>query len=67
MLLMSKDNKKTVEELFKDWTPEVVEYDENVDGGQEHLERDELLAEKETLKDEILKLKEKRRINKERR
>lgn len=64
---MSEEKKQTAKELFKDWVPEVVEYDDNVDGGQEHLEREELLAEKEKLRDEILKLKEKRRTNKVRR
>lgn len=60
-----KDEKK--EDLFKDWVPEVVEYDEEIDGGGEHLVRDELLAKKEELAESIMKMKNKRRINKLRR
>ncbi|WP_345992694.1 hypothetical protein [Sulfurimonas sp. HSL-1716] len=61
------NNKDKKEDLFKDWVPEVVEYDEEVDGGGEHLVRHELLAKKEELVDTIVKMKNKRRINKLRR
>lgn len=53
--------KKTLEELLKDYDPNPVEYDPEVDGGDEHLVRDEHLAEKERLKDVVSKLKEKQR------
>ena len=42
---------------FKDYKPEVVEYDEEVDGGGEHLVRNDLLSEKEMLKAKITKAK----------
>ncbi len=48
-------------DLFKDWEPEVVEYDPEIDGSDEHKIRDEMLEEKEHLKDAITKLKEKNR------
>jgi hypothetical protein len=57
----SEKKKQTAEELFKDWKPEVVEYDPDVDGSEEHLIREELLSEKERLKEVITKLKEKNR------
>jgi hypothetical protein len=66
MHIMSTEDKKK-EDIFADWVPEVVEYDPEIDGGSEHLERDEHLATKEKLKEQILKHKEKRRINKVRR
>ena len=56
-----------IENLVGAYTPEVVEYDEEVDGGGEHLIRDELLAQKEELIDSIMRMKNKRRINKLRR
>ncbi len=65
--MSNKKDEKKEEDLFKDWVPEVVEYDEEVDGGGEHLVRDELLAKKEELAEKIIKMKEKRRINKLRR
>ncbi len=42
---------------LKDYVPEVVEYDEEVDGGGEHLIRDDLLSEKEMLKAKITQAK----------
>lgn len=38
---------------YKDYVPEIVEYDEEIDGGGEHLVRDEHLSEKERLKAKI--------------
>ncbi len=49
------------EDLFKNWEPEVLEYDPEVDGSEEHMIRDEMLDEKERLKDVITQLKEKSR------
>lgn len=60
---MSNDKPKPETDPFKDYVPETVEYDPEVDGGEEHLIRDELLEEKERLKDVITKLKEKNRGN----
>lgn len=64
---MSKKKEEEKKDPFKDWVPEVVEYDEEIDGGGEHLVRDELLAKKEELAESIMKMKNKRRINKLRR
>lgn len=58
---MAKKNEPSTEELFKDWKPETVEYDPEVDGDEEHPIRDELLKEKEELKDVITRLKQKNR------
>ncbi len=60
-------DKKVEDDVFKDWVPEIIEYDASIDGGDEYLQRDELLKIKESLKEEIVKLKQKRRINKVRR
>ncbi len=52
------DKKKPTEtDPFKDYVPEVVEYDPEVDG----VMRDEILSEKEQLRETITKLKEKNR------
>ena len=58
---MSIENKTPEDDPFKDYVPEVVEYDPETDGGDEHLIRDEHLAEKERLKEVITKLKQKNR------
>ncbi len=52
---------QTLEELLKNYDPTPLEYDPEVDGDKEHLIRDELLSEKERLKDVVTKLKEKHR------
>ncbi len=52
---------KSIEELLKNYVPETMYYDPKVDGGDEHLIRDELLSEKERLKDVITRLKQKNR------
>ena len=49
--------KKNTEELFKDYVPEIMHYDPEVDGGSEHLIREDLLSEKERLKKMITKRK----------
>jgi hypothetical protein len=51
----------TLEDLLKNYDPSPVEFDPAVDGGDEHLIRDDLLREKERIKDVITKLKEKQR------
>lgn len=58
---MDAANTKTLEELLKNYAPEPLEYDPEIDGGDEFLIRDQLLEEKERLKDVVTKLKEKQR------
>ena len=53
--------KNTDKDLFKDYVPEIMHYDPEVDGGNEHLIREDLLSEKERLKSVINKLKQKER------
>jgi len=55
------DTPKTLEELLKNYDPTPVEFDPSVDGDEEHLIRDDLLREKERMKDVITRLKEKNR------
>jgi len=45
------------DDLFKDYVPEVVEYDEKIDGGDEHKIRDAHLEVKENLLEKIRKAK----------
>ncbi|MEA3374462.1 MAG: hypothetical protein U9Q62_12325 [Campylobacterota bacterium] len=59
MIKKLKDKAKDTKDLFKDYVPEVLEYDPDIDGSEEHLIRDRLLEEKEKLKDTIGKLKDK--------
>jgi hypothetical protein len=54
-------NTKTLEEMLKNYSPEPLEYDPEIDGGDEYLIREQLLQKKEELKDVISKLKEKQR------
>jgi hypothetical protein len=54
-------NTQTLEELLKNYDPTPLEFDPEVDGDEEHLIRDDLLKEKERIKDVITKLKEKNR------
>ncbi len=49
------------EDLFKNYVTETIEYDPEVDGSEEHMIRDEMLEEKERIKDVITQLKEKSR------
>ncbi len=58
---MNNDKPLTLEEMLKNYKPEPLEYDPEIDGGDEFLIRDELLEEKERLKDVVTKLKEKQR------
>lgn len=60
---MNDEKPKTLEELLKNYDPSPMEYDPDVDGDEEHLIRDQLLEEKERLKDVITKLKEKQRLD----
>lgn len=46
---------------YANYVPEIMEYDPAVDGGEEHLIRDEHLAKKESLMDVISKIKAKQR------
>lgn len=55
------DTPKTLDELLKNYDPTPLEFDPSVDGGDEHLIREELLKKKEELKDVVTRLKEKQR------
>ncbi len=57
---MSADTQK----LFEDYVPEVLEYDPQVDGSDEHKIRDEHLSTKENLLEKIRKAKAARKSNK---
>ncbi len=50
-------NKKDTKELFKDYVPEIMYYDPEIDGGSDHLIREDLMSEKERLKSMITKRK----------
>jgi len=52
------------EDLFKDYVPEIVEYDPKVDGSDEHKVRDEHLNTKDTLLEKIRKAKANAKKNK---
>lgn len=54
---MSKDKK----DLFEDYIPEVVEFDEEIDGSDEHKIREDHLNTKEELLKEIMKKKSNKR------
>jgi len=47
----------SAQELYKNYVPEVMIYDPEVDGGSEHLIREDLLSEKDRLKKLIMKRK----------
>lgn len=48
-------------EKYADYVPKIMVYDPEVDGSDEHLIRDDHLAEKERLMDVISKIKNKQR------
>ena len=50
-----------IEEKYANYVPEIMKYDPKVDGDATYNIRDEMLSEKERLKDVITKLKEKNR------
>jgi hypothetical protein len=58
---MNNDTALTLEEMLKNYNPQPLEYDPEVDGDDEHLIREDLLKKKEELKDVVSKLKEKQR------
>lgn len=58
---MNNDKALTLEEMLKNYSPEPLEYDPEIDGGDEFLIREQLLKKKEELKDVVTKLKEKQR------
>ena len=58
---MTNDKPLTLEEMLKNYSPEPLEYDPEIDGGDEFLVREQLLKKKEELKDVVTKLKEKQR------
>jgi hypothetical protein len=64
VIAMNNDKTQTLEKMLKNYSPEPLEYDPEIDGGDEFLIRDQLLEEKERLKDVVTKLKEKQRESK---
>ena len=52
------EKKQSAQELFKDYVPEVMYYNPDIDGGSDHLIREDLLSEKERMKALITKRKE---------
>ncbi|WP_457745278.1 hypothetical protein [Sulfurimonas sp.] len=52
------------EDLFQDYVPEILTYDEKIDGSYEHKIRDEHLKTKEKLLDKIRKAKANAKGNK---
>jgi len=51
-------------DLFKDYKPEIINYDETVDGGDEHKIRENRLDEKKELLEKMKKAKAKAKGNK---
>jgi hypothetical protein len=58
---MNNDTALTLEEMLKNYNPQPLEYDPEVDGDDEHLIREDLLKKKEELNEVVSKLKEKQR------
>ena len=56
--------KPPASEVFKDYKPEIITYDPAVDFGDEWLERDKHLSEKEKLIEKIMKGKRAKKGNK---
>ncbi|MBN2896017.1 MAG: hypothetical protein JXK05_09040 [Campylobacterales bacterium] len=56
-------SKEEIEKLLGKYQAETVEYDPQIDGSDEHKIRDELLDEKDQLKDVITRLKQQNRGN----
>lgn len=54
---MNKEKKASEEDLFEDYVPQIVEYDEEVDGGFEHETRENRLNTKADLIEKIRKAK----------
>ena len=50
-----------LDKKYADYVPEIMKYDPKIDGDENYNIRDEMLSEKERLKDVITKLKEKNR------
>ncbi len=50
-------NKKNTQDLFKDYVPETLEYDSDVDGSDEYKIRDEHLSEKAKLLEKFQNIK----------
>lgn len=61
---MSQEKKQSAKELFKDYVPEILEYDEEVDGSYVHQIREDRLETKAKLIEEILKAKANKKNNK---
>lgn len=61
---MNQNKKQSAKELFKDYVPEILEYDEEVDGSFEHKIREDHLDTKAKLIEEVLKAKANKKDNK---
>lgn len=60
---ISLEKKQSIEEMLKNYTPEILNYDPEVDGSDEHLVREEHLSTKEALVEQIKKAKAARKNN----
>ncbi len=54
---MSKEKQASSEDLFEDYVPQIVEYDEKIDGSSEHDTRENRLNTKADLIEKIRKAK----------
>lgn len=61
---MPKEKKIPAQELFKDYVPEILEYDPDVDGSLEHKIREDHLDAKAKLIKKVLKAKADKKDNK---
>jgi hypothetical protein len=60
---LSLEKRLSIEEMLKDYKPEILVYDPEVDGSDEHLVREEHLSTKEALVEKIRKAKAARKNN----
>lgn len=60
---LSEEKKLSIKEILKDYVPEILEYDPEVDGSDEHLIREVHLSTKEALVEKIRKAKAARKNN----
>ena len=60
---LSEEKKLSIQEMLKNYQPEILEYDPEVDGSDEHLIREEHLSTKEALVEKIRKAKAARKNN----
>lgn len=63
LIKISQEKKQSVQELLKDYKPEVLIYDPEVDGSDEHMTREDHLSTKELLAEKIRSAKAARKNN----